>query len=1146
MPIDPGNTLNTAFNFGNLSGTSNITWNEAIRNGDANDYYRFSLSNSSSFNITLNGLTADADLQLLSADGVVLESSVNSSNSPETIARSLTAGTYYIRVYPFQTANTPYTLQVRGNGASVDPGNTLATAYDLGTRSDRNQTYSESVSGTDLNDYYRIELAESRILSLGLNGLTADADLELLNTGGTVIASSDNGGTSSESLSRVLNAGVYYLRVFSYDRINTPYNLTISDALADGAGNTLATARTVTVGTTPLTLTDFVGSSDLDDYYRFTLSDSSYLNATLTGLSADVDFRLIRDVNNNGVVDAGDELASSIRSGFNDEAINRAGLAAGTYFVHVYRYSGDSDYTLRLSTSDPSNLLLNELSFSTPDVSLTGFVGNSDTSDLYRFSLTTAGVFSASISGLTADADIRLIRDANNNGIVDAGEEIARSQAAITTVDSLSRNLDAGTYFFQVYQFTGDTNYQLQVSLTPPDQAGNSLTDARLVSVGGTPATFTDFVGAQDTNDYYRFNLSTTSNFNLTLTGLEADADVELLNSTGGLIERSLRAGSNDELINRVLDSGTYYVRVYPFSSDTNYRLRLSATTNLSAASDLVAEEFTVSSATGTYTGQISSSNTSDLYQLDLTTTSSLSATLSGLNLTSPDDADLRLIRDANNNGIVDDGEEVARSNRGVGLSEVINQASLTAGTYYLQVFRFAGASPYTLNIQTNPFVGGTRFFNGSLGADTFSYTQGYSQLVFSGNGNVDFGSGSRDLLDLSTFNIASATFNYANTTSGGVVFNPGNGSRVFDSVTLTGGSQILFEGVERIRFADQTIDVFATGQLPNDPLFGQQWNLHMMGVHNAWRFTQGSNNVLIGVQDTGLGTTANGAIHPDLRTTTTLTDNYRDDFTQAGSTSHGTGVQGIIAATTNNGIGMSGINWNSQVYAIDVLGGDRNDQSLAQAAQTMINEARRLNQRLVINMSLAVPESFGLNYDTALAEVVRDNPNVLFVIAAGNYGNQGKAGISSPAFLASRYSNVMAVGASWGRVGQDGLTRTPGTRISYSQYGQGLTLMGPSEHLSTRSRLTTSGVQFDYSPATGNGSSNRAFDGTSAATPNVTGVASLVWSANPNLTAAQVRQILSETASDLGARGYDSLYGNGFVNADAAVRRAIALGRSA
>ena len=54
--------------------------------------------------------------------------------------------------------------------------------------------------------------------------------------------------------------------------------------------------------------------------------------------------------------------------------------------------------------------------------------------------------------------------------------------------------------------------------------------------------------------------------------------------------------------------------------------------------------------------------------------------------------------------------------------------------------------------------------------------------------------------------------------------------------------------------------------------------------------------------------------------------------------------------------------------------------------------------------------------------------------------------------------------------------------------------------------------------------------------------IASLVWSVNPNLTAMEVRKILTDTAMDLGVVGRDDLYGYGLVDADAAVRRAYAM----
>ena len=71
----------------------------------------------------------------------------------------------------------------------------------------------------------------------------------------------------------------------------------------------------------------------------------------------------------------------------------------------------------------------------------------------------------------------------------------------------------------------------------------------------------------------------------------------------------------------------------------------------------------------------------------------------------------------------------------------------------------------------------------------------------------------------------------------------------------------------------------------------------------------------------------------------------------------------------------------------------------------------------------------------------------------------------------------------------------------------------------------------------------NNKFNGTSASTANVSGVASLVWSVNSNLTAGQVKAIISDTAYDLGLTGNNEV-GNGFINADAAVRRALAIAR--
>ncbi|MFH7028273.1 MAG: C2 family cysteine protease [Heteroscytonema crispum UTEX LB 1556] len=122
----------------------------------------------------------------------------------------------------------------------------------------------------------------------------------------------------------------------------------------------------------------------------------------------------------------------------------------------------------------------------------------------------------------------------------------------------------------------------------PADFAGNSVSNARGLNLTSTPQTFTDWVGRRDKNDFYTFSLSGRSSFNLTLSGLSANADVQLQKSSGEVIAGSYNpfrrarrrqpAPNNNESISATLDAGTYYIRVYPVGgkTNTNYNLTVS------------------------------------------------------------------------------------------------------------------------------------------------------------------------------------------------------------------------------------------------------------------------------------------------------------------------------------------------------------------------------------------------------------------------------------------------------------------------------------------------------------------------------------------------------------------------------------------
>lgn len=222
--------------------------------------------------------------------------------------------------------------------------------------------------------------------------------------------------------------------------------------------NTLDTANNVGTLSATQSFNGSVGSSDTQDYYHFNLASTSHFNLSLTGLSADADVQLLNAV--------GSLVASSARGGTNDESINLQSLTAGDYYVRVYQYLGDTSYSLKLSTNSISDLLPTEVNFGTLSGTRTysGVVGSDDTADVYRFSLGAASGFNLTLSGLGSDADVRLVYDANNNGIVDSGETLGWSTHSGMSAEWISNSLAAGNYLVEVYQYTGNTNYNLSIS----------------------------------------------------------------------------------------------------------------------------------------------------------------------------------------------------------------------------------------------------------------------------------------------------------------------------------------------------------------------------------------------------------------------------------------------------------------------------------------------------------------------------------------------------------------------------------------------------------------------------------------------------------------------------------------------------------
>src|SRR5262249_39089532 len=169
---------------------------------------------------------------------------------------------------------------------------------------------------------------------------------------------------ASGRVTKALPAGTYYIGLFG-DGQQIDYNMRI---VPDFAGNTLATARpmaAIDVLNPPTqTFKDYIEQnfgpgSDVDDFYRFDLPVTSQVQLNTTGVPGeDLSLSLIKDANNNGVIDAGDVLVKSDALNSPAESINRT-LGAGRYFVQVHGVNGGTNYTLaaKFAATDPDDTI---------------------------------------------------------------------------------------------------------------------------------------------------------------------------------------------------------------------------------------------------------------------------------------------------------------------------------------------------------------------------------------------------------------------------------------------------------------------------------------------------------------------------------------------------------------------------------------------------------------------------------------------------------------------------------------------------------------------------------------------------------------------------------------------------------------------
>ncbi|HEV8292006.1 MAG TPA: pre-peptidase C-terminal domain-containing protein [Tepidisphaeraceae bacterium] len=110
---------------------------------------------------------------------------------------------------------------------SSDPGGSSGAALELGSLSGVRR-YTDSLSPKDRADYLKFEVAYRGNFNITLSGLKSNVDVQLLNSNGQVLATSDNGGKHAERISRFINNGSYLIRIYAGSGFkSSPYRIAL-------------------------------------------------------------------------------------------------------------------------------------------------------------------------------------------------------------------------------------------------------------------------------------------------------------------------------------------------------------------------------------------------------------------------------------------------------------------------------------------------------------------------------------------------------------------------------------------------------------------------------------------------------------------------------------------------------------------------------------------------------------------------------------------------------------------------------------------------------------------------------------------------------------------------------------------------------
>ncbi len=279
--------------------------------------------------------------------------------------------------------------------------------------------------------------------------------------------------------------------------------------------------------------------------------------------------------------------------------------------------------------------------------------------------------------------------------------------------------------------------------------------------------------------------------------------------------------------------------------------------------------------------------------------------------------------------------------------------------------------------------------------------------------------------------------------------------------------------------------------EIPNDRYYDEQYYLQQIKAEKGWEEDY-TKEIIIAVLDTGVDIN-----HPDLQGNLINGVNILNkNILPIDDNGHGTNVTGIVAAVSNNSLGISGIARNTKIMPVKVL--DQNGKSDSFYVGQGIRYAVDNGADIIL---LCSGEAIYTPFMTEAVDYAEEN-GVLVIAATGNKGSE----LDYPSAL----PNVLSVGA----------VDSKDNYVDYSNYGQQIDVVASGEGIFT----------------TNLGGGYVANSGTSMAAPQVAGLAVLLYQKYPDLTPKEIADIIKFSADDVGEPGWDIRTGYGRINFEKAL----------